>query len=111
MGVPRPIRQWIEKERSTKTRSMMFLGVLASVFTFMPAQMKARYGYGAGIVIQDVSDLYQPLASFGNWVLVPQYEWRWYPASFDSDWRPYANSCRSTPRPSPEFPARSAHED
>ncbi|MGD0650217.1 MAG: DUF6600 domain-containing protein [Verrucomicrobiia bacterium] len=74
-----------------KTRSIIFLGVLASVFTFMPARVSAQHGYGAGLAIQAVSDFYQPLAPFGNWVQVPQYGWCWYPASVASDWRPYTN--------------------
>ncbi len=44
-------------------------------------------GYDQGPA--DVSDFYQPLASYGDWVERPTYGWVWVPRDLRPGWRPY----------------------
>ncbi|HXT12030.1 MAG TPA: DUF6600 domain-containing protein [Candidatus Angelobacter sp.] len=48
-------------------------------------------GVSAGIQINSPSDFYQPLASYGNWVDVPQYGRCFQPADMPQGWQPYTD--------------------
>jgi hypothetical protein len=41
--------------------------------------------------IQDESDFYEPLGSYGRWEIVGAYGRCWIPDRVDADWSPYAN--------------------
>ena len=45
----------------------------------------------AVVVIQSVSDFYQPLQAEGRWLEVPGYGQCWTPAGVDPNWRPYTD--------------------
>lgn len=43
------------------------------------------------VVIQSENDFYEPLASYGRWVVVGSYGRCWIPARVEVGWRPYSN--------------------
>jgi hypothetical protein len=43
------------------------------------------------VVIQSENDFYEPLATYGRWVVIGSYGRVWVPARVESGWRPYSN--------------------
>jgi hypothetical protein len=39
--------------------------------------------------VADVSVFYEPLAPFGTWIALPEYDWVWRPHGVPPGWRPY----------------------
>lgn len=43
------------------------------------------------VVIQSENDFYEPLATYGRWVVISSYGRCWVPARVEAGWRPYSN--------------------